>query len=74
QLQQTMLCQNYPLQQNQLTRKKTGLHSPTPPKLQRAHSPTMVKNGNNAEIQLTPNVHRQLGRTELITLLERIRY
>ncbi|KAB7689055.1 hypothetical protein [Plesiomonas shigelloides] len=51
QLQQVMLCQNYRLQQNQLTGKKTGLHSPTLAKLQRAHSPTMLKNGKNAEVQ-----------------------
>ena len=50
QLHQVMLYQNYRLQQNQLTGKKTGLHSPTPPKLQRAHTPTMLKNGKNAEV------------------------
>ena len=47
QLQQAMLCHNYPLHQNQLTGKKAGLHSPIPLKLQRAHSPTMFKNGKN---------------------------
>ena len=47
QLQQAMLYQNYPLQQNQPTGKKTGLHSTIPLKLQRAHSPTMFKNGMN---------------------------
>ena len=51
QFQQTMLCQNYPLQQNQLTGKKTGLHYPTLPKLQRDHSPTTCRNGKNTEIQ-----------------------
>ena len=51
QLQQAMLCQNYLLQQNQLTGKKTGLHSPTLAKLQHSHSPAMLKNGKNAEVQ-----------------------
>ena len=51
QLQQAMLCQNYPMQQNPLTGKKTGLKSPTLVKLQRSHSPTMLKNGKNAEVE-----------------------
>ncbi|WP_230401173.1 hypothetical protein, partial [Plesiomonas shigelloides] len=45
QFQQTMLFLITPQQQYQLTGKKAGLHSPIPLKLQRAHSPTMFKNG-----------------------------
>ncbi|SUB63524.1 Uncharacterised protein [Plesiomonas shigelloides] len=51
QLYQSLLCQNSQLQPNQLTGKKTGVHSPTPQTLQRERSPTMFKNGKNTHLQ-----------------------